>query len=88
MQLHQSTINAELTTVGGPQRCAQFGKLIDMHQAAVLKLLSMMHMTPVTMDQCFDSFVPRFSEEGSNQGTTEEGLMHNSPHCWRNVKMD
>ena len=71
-------INAELTQLReGLRGVLNFGTLMDMHPAAVFTLLSMAHVTPVTADQLLDCFVVRYSDEGSNQRTTEETLMHN-----------
>ena len=71
-------INAELTQLReGLRGVLQFGTLMDMHPAAIFTLLSTAHVTPVTADQLLDCFVPKYSDEGSNQRTTEELLMHN-----------
>ena len=54
-----------------------FSVLIDNHPTAIYKLLSTMHAKPLTMYQLLDLFETRYSDEGSNQCTTEEMLMHN-----------
>ena len=62
-------INAELTQLN-------FSTLMDMHPAAVFTLLSTAHVTPVTADQPLDCFVPRYSDEGSNQLVVTINMPH------------
>ena len=72
------SILAELTQLReGIRGALSFHHFIDTYPAAVLKMLSMAQMVPISMDQFLECFVPKFSDTGCNQRITEEALMHN-----------
>lgn len=76
--LTRFSISAELAQLQeGLRGVLNFGTLMNMHPAAIVKMLSAAHTATVTMDQLLDCFVPRYSDEGSNQKIAEETLMHN-----------
>ena len=55
------SIFAELTQLReGIRGALNFHQLIDTYPAAVLKMLSMAEMIPISMDQLLECFVPRF----------------------------
>ena len=71
--LYPFSINAELAQLQeGLRGVLNFGKLVDLHPAVVVKMLSTAHGAAITTDQLLHCFMPRYSDKGSSQNIIKE----------------